>query len=94
MKHKDPQTFEKIKEVVLNHFNDCKDSKEYYVIDKKGKYSLKGESPLTFYFNENGPFTKYSKKNNGPAITSMRFYSEKLGNHLSITDNYSTNNKK
>ena len=94
MKHKDPQTFEKIKEVLLNHFNDCKDSKEYYVIDKKGKYSLKGESPLTFYFNENGPFTKYSKKNNGPAITSMRFYSEKLGNHLSITDNYSTNNKK
>lgn len=35
MKHKDPQTFEKIKEVVLNHFNDYKDSKEYYVIDKK-----------------------------------------------------------
>lgn len=94
MKHKDPQTFEKIKEVVLNHFNDYKDSKEYYVIDKKGKYSLKGESPLTFYFNENGPVTKSSKKNNGPAIASMRFYSKKLGNHLPITNNYNTNNKK
>lgn len=62
MKHKDPQTFEKIKEVVLNHFNDYKDSKEYYVIDKKGKYSLKEESPLTSYYNENGAITKYSKK--------------------------------
>jgi len=94
MKHKDPQTFEKIKEVVLNHFNDYKDSKEYYVIDKKGKYSLKEESPLTSYYNENGAITKYSKKNNGPAITSMKFYSEKLGNHLTITGNYNTNNKK
>lgn len=94
MKHKDPQTFEKIKEVVLNHFNDYKDSKEYYVIDKKGKYSLKEESPLTSYYNENGTITKYSKKNNGPAITSMKFYSEKLGNHLAITGNYNTNNKK
>lgn len=94
MKHKDPQTFEKIKEVVLNHFNDYKDSKEYYVIDKKGKYSLKEESPLTSYYNENGAITKYSKKNNGPAITSMKFYSEKLGNHLAITSNYNTNNKK
>ena len=94
MKHKDPQTFGKIKEVVLNHFNDCKNSKEYYVIDKNDKYSLKGESPLTFYFNENGPVTKYSKNNNGPAITSMKFYSEKLGNHLPITENYNTNNKK
>lgn len=94
MKHKDPQTFEKIKEVVLNHFNDYKDSKEYYVIDKKGKYSLKEESPLTSYYNENGAITKYSKKNNGPAITSMKFYSEKLGNHLAITGNYNTNNKK
>lgn len=94
MKHKDPQTFGKIKEVVLNHFNDCKNSKEYYVIDKNDKYFLKGESPLTFYFNENGPVTKYSKNNNGPAITSMKFYSEKLGNHLPITENYNTNNKK
>lgn len=94
MKHKDPQTFEKIKEVVLNHFNDYKDSKEYYVIDKKGKYSLKEESPLTSYYNENGAITKYFKKNNGPAITSMKFYSEKLGNHLAITGNYNTNNKK
>ena len=94
MKHKDPQTFEKIKEVVLHHFNDYKDSKEYYVIDKKGKYSLKEESPLTSYYNENGAITKYSKKNNGPAITSMKFYSEKLGNHLAITGNYNTNNKK
>ena len=61
---------------------------------KKGKYSLKEESPLTSYYNENGAITKYSKKNNGPAITSMKVYYEKLGNHLAITGNYNTNNKK
>lgn len=94
MKHKDYQTFNKIEEVVLNHFKDFKDSKEYYDIDKKGKYILKGENPLTKYKEEFGPITKYSKKNVGPAVTSMKLYSEKLGNHLSITSHYDTNNKK
>ena len=93
MVHKDPQTFEKIKEVVISHFNTYKDSKEYYTISK-GKYELKSISPLTTYYEEFGPITKYSKKNNGPAIQSMKFYSEKLGNHISITNHYKTHNKK
>ena len=90
IKHKDPQTFEKIKEVVLNHFNDFKDSKEYYVI-KNGKYSLKGENPLTSYRKENGPITKYSKKNNGPAIISIKKYSKRinLDNYLTLNNNES-----
>ena len=94
MAQKDPQTFNKIREIVLNHFNTFKDSKEYYSKDKKGKYELKGINPLAEYCKEFGPITKYSKKNNGPAITSMKFYSEKLGNHLSISDNYEVKNKR
>ena len=90
---KDPQTFNKIKEIVLNHFNTFKDSKEHYVKDKKGKYELKGINPLAEYYEEFGPITKYSKKNNGPIITSMKFYSEKLGNYLSINQNYNIKDK-
>lgn len=93
MAQKDPQTFNKIREIVLNHFNTFKDSKEYYGKDKKGKYELKGINPLAEYCEEFGPITKYSKKNNGPAITSMKFYSEKLGNHLSISQNYNIKDK-
>ena len=94
MAQKDPQTFNKIREIVLNHFNTFKDSKEYYSKDKKGKYELKGINPLAEYCEEFGPITKYSKKNNGPAITSMKFYSKKLGKHLSISDNYEVKNKR
>ncbi|RHM62104.1 MULTISPECIES: type II CRISPR RNA-guided endonuclease Cas9 [Coprobacillaceae] len=94
MKHKDSKTFDKIKVVVLDHFNTYKESNEYYGLDKKGKYVLKGENPLTLYEHDFGPITKYAKKNNGPAITSIKFYSEKLGNHLEITSNYRVHNKK
>ena len=92
MAQKDPQTFEKIKKVVMNHFEIYKNSKEYYVMNK-GKYELKAINPLTIYYEEFGQITKYSKKNNGPAIQSMKFYSEKLGNHISITNHYHTYNK-
>lgn len=93
MAHKDPQTFEKIKEVVISHFNTYKDSKEYYTINK-GKYELKSISPLTTYCEEFGPITKYSKKNNGPAIRSMKFYSKKIPHSINISQNYNVTNKK
>lgn len=94
MYNKDPQTFDKIKAIVLNHFNEFKTDKNCYIVTKEGLYKLKGTSPLALYYEEFGPITKYAKKNNGPAIHSMKFYSEKLGNHLSITHKYSTVNKK
>lgn len=92
MKEKDPMTFEKIKQVILNHFETYKDSKEYYVKNKE-EYTLKGTNPLTTYFEEFGPITKYAKNNNGPAITSIKFYKEKLGNHLDITPSNAKNKK-
>ena len=68
----------------------------YKVTKKKGEeiITLVGENPLTKYKEENGTIHKYSKKGNGPEIISMKYESEKLGNHLDISSNYQTNNKK
>ena len=68
----------------------------YKASKKKGEeiITLVGENPLTKYKEENGAVRKYSKKGNGPEIISMKYESEKLGNHLDISSNYQTNNKK
>ena len=36
MYHKDPQTFNKIKAIVLNHFNEFKTDKNFYIFNKRG----------------------------------------------------------
>lgn len=93
----DPQTFDLIRDIVKYHYEQFKsDSKMYKVTKKKDKeiVTLVGENPLTKYKEENGAVRKYSKKGNGPEIISMKYESEKLGNHLDISSNYQTNNKK
>ena len=93
----DPQTFDLIRDIVKYHYEQFKsDSKMYKVTKKKDKeiITLVGENPLTKYKEENGAVRKYSKKGNGPEIISMKYESEKLGNHLDISSNYQTNNKK
>lgn len=93
----DPQTFDLIRDIVKYHYEQFKsDSKMYKVTKKKNKeiITLVGENPLTKYKEENGAVRKYSKKGNGPEIISMKYESEKLGNHLDISSNYQTNNKK
>lgn len=93
----DPQTFDLIRDIVKYHYEQFKsDSKMYKTSKKKGEeiITLVGENPLTKYKEENGAVRKYSKKGNGPEIISMKYESEKLGNHLDISSNYQTNNKK
>lgn len=93
----DPQTFDLIRDIVKYHYEQFKSgSKMYKVTKKKDKeiITLVGENPLTKYKEENGAVRKYSKKGNGPEIISMKYESEKLGNHLDISSNYQTNNKK
>lgn len=93
----DPQTFDLIRDIVKYHYEQFKsDSKMYKASKKKGEeiITLVGENPLTKYKEENGAVRKYSKKGNGPEIISMKYESEKLGNHLDISSNYQTNNKK
>ena len=97
MSKHDPQTFDLIRDIVKYHYEQFKsDSKLYKVTKKKGEeiITLVGENPLTKYKEENGVIHKYSKKGNGPEIVSMKYESEKLGNHLDISSNYQTNNKK
>lgn len=97
MSKHDPQTFDLIRDIVKYHYEQFKsDSKMYKTSKKKGEeiITLVGENPLTKYKEENGAVRKYSKKGNGPEIISMKYESEKLGNHLDISSNYQTNNKK
>lgn len=97
MSKHDPQTFDLIRDIVKYHYEQFKsDSKMYKVTKKKDKeiITLVGENPLTKYKEENGSIRKYSKKGNGPEIVTMKFESEVLGNHLDISSNYHTNNKK
>ena len=97
MKNNDPQTYKILEDIVMHDFKMFKDSKDHYKKEtKKGitKYKLVGENPLIRYKDEFGPIRKYSKKGNGPEIHTLKFYSEKLGNHLDITGKYDTEKKK
>lgn len=82
MYHKDPITFEKVIEEILKTYPD----KE---INEKGKEVAC--NPFEKYRQENGPIRKYSKKGKGPEIKSLRYYDNKLGNHIDITPDNSEN---
>ena len=82
MYHKDPQTFEKVIEEILRTYP----SKE--LNDKNKEVPC---NPFEKYRQENGPIRKYSRKGNGPEIKSLKYYDNKLGNHIDITPNESMN---
>ncbi len=82
MYHKDPQTFENVIEEILSTYP----SKEFN--DKNKEVSC---NPFEKYRQENGPIRKYSKKGNGPEIKSLKYYDNKLGNHIDITPDESNN---
>lgn len=69
----DPLTYELLKKIV-----------KHTVLD-----SEKGEkNPFAKYKDEHGYIRKVSKKNNGPIIKSVKYYFEKLGNHVDVTHKY------
>lgn len=91
----DPMSAEKLEKVVHHYFDLYKDDKDRISKDSKGE--------VIFNFNpfyelvENHPenkIHKYSKKNNGPIIESLRYIDGKLGSHIDISNKYSPNNKK
>lgn len=97
MARNDPQTFDILKQIVMHHFDEFKDSKEHYKKEvKKGvvTYKLVGDNPLYLYKEEFGPVRKSSKKGNGPVITSMKYVDRQLGSHIDISKNYDVKNKK
>ncbi|WP_195189805.1 type II CRISPR RNA-guided endonuclease Cas9 [Streptococcus parasanguinis] len=82
MYHKDPQTFEKVIEEILRTYP----SKEFN--DKNKEVPC---NPFEKYRQENGPIRKYSRKGNGPEVKSLKYYDNKLGNHIDITPDESMN---
>ncbi len=94
----DPQTFQIIQDIILNHFNTYKKDKDIYSKkEKKGKviYNLKGSNnPLAEYKKEHGKVRKYSKKNNGPEVTMMKYTDGQFNSGIDISNNYQSENKK
>lgn len=72
MYHHDIKTYEFLEEIVRD-----------YVLQNG---PIKNESPFMFFKNQHGPVRKYSKKENGPEIKSVKYYDSKLGNHIDITN--------
>lgn len=91
----DPQTFDIIIQYVVHWYKLFKDDKSKVVVkQKKNREEINCKyNPLADYKEEFGLLRKYSKKGNGPEITQMKYFDGVLGNHLSITSNYVTNNK-
>lgn len=86
---------------VIKYFSDEKKHSELliYQHDKQtfdkmleifNEYGGKGAkiNPFTKYFEEFGKIRKYSKKNNGPEISDLKYRVSQLGNHLDITHKY------
>ncbi len=90
----DPQTFEKIKQIVFHYYEQFKTDPEKV---KKGKKEeiLLSFNPLAMHLSETGEkITKFSKKDKGPIITSLKYTDGKLGIHVDITQNYEAKDKK
>lgn len=89
----DPQTFDTIINIVKNYAEKYKDSTDILKKNGVNKYSIVGINPLAEYKEEFGMIKKYSKKENAPFITQIKYLDCNLGNHISITKNYNANNK-
>ena len=65
---------------------------EYKNVTVDGK---KVKNVFAYYYELTGEkIRKYSKKNNGPIIASVKYVNEILGNHIDISKNYNTKDKK
>lgn len=95
----DKKTFEKIQSVVQHYYNEYKDAvsdkcKKLITLDKNGLIKFEF-NPLFKHKEETGELmTKYSKKNNGPLVTSVQYREDKLGNHIDISGNYTLGDDK
>lgn len=74
----DPNTFELLKRIVYNT-----------PIDQERKEN----NPFAIYKEEHGYIKKVSKDNKGPIVKSVKYYYEKLGNHLDISHKYNLQNE-
>lgn len=94
MYRNDPKTFNKIIEIVNHYHKIYEKDKGKISTNKKGKIEFKF-NPLKEHLDLTGEkITKYSNKNNGPIVNSMKYVDGLLGNHIDISKNYKVKNKK
>ncbi|WP_056970791.1 type II CRISPR RNA-guided endonuclease Cas9, partial [Liquorilactobacillus vini] len=86
MYQKDPKTFNKL-ETILKGYPDSTE-----LVQQSGKVKKVNVDPFEMYRQENGLIRKYSKRDNGPIIRSMKYYDSKVGNSIDITPNGAKNN--
>ncbi|MCI1904303.1 MAG: type II CRISPR RNA-guided endonuclease Cas9 [Enterococcaceae bacterium] len=87
MQRIDPKTFEKL-ERILQEYPESVEQ-----VQDNGKVKEVKVSPFAMYREENGFIKKYSKKNNGPIVKSLKYYHKKLGSHIDITPQAASNKK-
>ncbi|MGX7350627.1 CRISPR-associated protein cas9/csn1, subtype II/nmemi [Enterococcus canis] len=87
MQQLDPMTFEKL-EKVLKEYPDFEE-----VQQDNGRVKRIPISPFELYRREKGPITKFAKRNNGPAIKSVKYYDSKMGSAIDITPQTAKNKK-
>lgn len=75
----DPKTFEKLEDVIQTYPS----SQE---IIEGERVKVIEVSPFELYRQEHGFIKKYAKKNNGAIIRQLKYYDEKIGIHLDITN--------
>jgi CRISPR-associated endonuclease Csn1 len=85
MQAKDPETWKKVMKVLENY----PDFEEKTQDD--GDVKKVDISPFELYRRDNGFITKYSKRDNGPKVVSLKYYDAKLGNHIDITPTEASN---
>ncbi|EFU83472.1 type II CRISPR RNA-guided endonuclease Cas9 [Staphylococcus lugdunensis] len=84
--------FDKSPEKFLMYQHDPRTFEKLEVIMKQ--YANE-KNPLAKYHEETGEYlTKYSKKNNGPIVKSLKYIGNKLGSHLDVTHQFKSSTKK
>ena len=60
------------------------DPKTFSILEQIMNTYADQKNPFHAYFLEHGPIRKYSKKNNGPEIRSIKYYDSRLGQHIEL----------
>lgn len=69
------------------------DPKTFSILEQIMEVYADKKNPFYAYRLEHGPIRKYSKKNNGPEIRSIKYYDNQLGQHIELQSEQSETKK-
>ncbi len=78
----DPKTFGKLEQIVAEYPDKIEEQQA------NGRIKLQEISPFEVYRREHGKVRKYAKKDNGPEITTLKYYDSKLISCIDISSKY------